>query len=127
MIIKQAFQEKGILTDQPLLLCELKASECTLNDGEPEYQVIDGNHCVSVACEMNFSDLDWRCNIIKVLCFTFYINVFICISILATSVLVFSSFLSLLYSFINHACLHDLDYTHFKPFFSSRNQCQKQF
>ncbi len=48
LIIWKAFAEKGVLRDQPLYLHQLPANELVLKDGQAEYQMIDGNHCLTI-------------------------------------------------------------------------------
>ena len=39
-----------------------------LNNGLPEYQIVDGNHHVTTVCEVfGKDDIDWVCDVVKVL------------------------------------------------------------
>ncbi len=53
---------------EKLLVQVLPEDERVLNDGKPEYRIIDGNHRVVTAREvMGKPDLDWVCDVVKVL------------------------------------------------------------
>ncbi len=67
LIMRKAFEEKGVLRDQPLYLRQLPANELVLKDGQAEYQVIDGNHRLTVIRQLGNLDLLWKCNIAKVM------------------------------------------------------------
>ena len=59
-------EEEGILTGEHLLLRLLDNEECTLKDGQAEYECINGNHRLAVLKDMNQMDVQFVCDICKV-------------------------------------------------------------
>jgi uncharacterized ParB-like nuclease family protein len=68
-VMRQAMTEHGVLTLERLLVQELPPNERVLNDGQPEYVVIDGNHRLTTCREM-FPDreFEWSCDVVRVRC-----------------------------------------------------------
>ena len=61
-------QEQGILPMEKLLIQELPKNERVLNNGLPEYQIVDSNHHITTAHEVfSKDDIDWVCDVVKVL------------------------------------------------------------
>jgi hypothetical protein len=60
-------QEFGVLVLERLLIQELPPAEHVLNDGKPEYLIINGNHHVLTAHEL-YPDREilWLCNVADV-------------------------------------------------------------
>ena len=59
--------EMGVLTMERLLVQQLPPSQLVLNDGLPEYCVIDSNHCVQMARRLfPNKDFNWCCDIVDV-------------------------------------------------------------
>jgi hypothetical protein len=56
---------------------ELPPNKHVLNDSQPEYIVIDGNHCLTTCCKM-FPDceFEWSCNVVRVCCLFLYEHCF---------------------------------------------------
>ena len=53
---------------EKLLVQELPENERVLNDGLPEYWIVDSNHWVTTVCEVfGKDDIDWVCDVVKVL------------------------------------------------------------
>jgi len=66
--MEKSMQEQGILPMEKLLIQELPKDEQVLKDSLPKYQIIDGNHHITTACEVfSKDDIDWVCNVVKVL------------------------------------------------------------
>jgi uncharacterized ParB-like nuclease family protein len=76
-VMRQAMTEHSVLTLEHLLVQELPPNERVLNDGQPKYIVIDGNHRLTTCCEM-FPDckFEWSCNVVRVHCLLLYEHCF---------------------------------------------------
>ena len=61
-------EEEGILTTEHMLLRMLDSDELVLNDGQPEYECINGNHRLAVLKDMQKLDVQFVCDICKVKC-----------------------------------------------------------
>lgn len=66
--LKKSMEDHDILTMERLLVQELRPEECQLNDGEPEYRIIDGNHRVVCAREtFPNREITWLADVVSVL------------------------------------------------------------
>jgi len=52
---------------EKLLIQELPEDEQVLKDGLPEYWTVDGNHITTVCEVFGKDDIDWVCDVVKVL------------------------------------------------------------
>ena len=67
-LMEKLMWERGILPMEKLLIQELPKNERVLNDGLPEYWIVDGNHRVTTVHEVfGKDDIDWVCDVVKVL------------------------------------------------------------
>ncbi len=48
-VLVDLMKQMGVLTMERILIQQLPALECILNNNAPEYMVINGNHCVMTA------------------------------------------------------------------------------
>ena len=66
-VLSASMNEMGVLTMERLLVQQLPPSQLVLNDGLPEYCVIDGNHRVQTARRLfPNKDFNWCCDIVDV-------------------------------------------------------------
>jgi hypothetical protein len=70
-------KELGVIVMERILVQQLPQAACVLNDGQPKYLIIDGNHCIETArslfLETNFA---WLCDLVDVHLGCVFSNVF---------------------------------------------------
>ena len=66
-VLVDLMKEMGVLMMEHILIQQLPQSECILNNGAPEYAIIDGNHHVMTAQQL-FPDksFKWCCDLVNV-------------------------------------------------------------
>jgi hypothetical protein len=66
-VMVKSMNELGVIVMERILVQQLPQSACILNNDQPEYLVINTNHCIETArslfLEMNFT---WLCDLVDV-------------------------------------------------------------
>ncbi len=76
-VLVDAMKQMGVLTMEHILIQQLPASECILNDGVIEYTVINSNHCVMTAQKLfPNKTFMWCCNVVNI-CIPDHFDVFL--------------------------------------------------